>query len=208
MSVHMPQAPGHQPKPLPQNPPRECPNEAACGGIWSGCTGRRASCAPTVASAAAAGPGTVASRCAPIARAGSRSRRTRSSIRPARGWVEWFAAATFVTGQSRACRRSRSSAPLGLDSYQTAWMTLHRFRVAMVRSGRERLCGELRSTRPCRRRGAGRQPTPNRSEVDRRDRGRGELAQLGNDAMSLGLAEARRAGRSVSGRKLGTSRAR
>ena len=30
---------------------------------------------------------------------------------------------------------------LGLGSYQTAWMMLHRFRVAMVRPGRDRLSG-------------------------------------------------------------------
>ena len=36
---------------------------------------------------------------------------------------------------------------LGLGSYQTAWAMLHRFRVAMVRPGRERLAAMSRSMR-------------------------------------------------------------
>jgi hypothetical protein len=32
---------------------------------------------------------------------------------------------------------------LGLGSYQTAWAMLHRYRVAMVRPGRERLTGRV-----------------------------------------------------------------
>ena len=32
---------------------------------------------------------------------------------------------------------------MGLGSYRTAWMMLHRFRVAMVRPGREQLAGRV-----------------------------------------------------------------
>lgn len=54
--------------------------------------------------------------------------------------VEWFAAAWFVTSQKQGLSALGLKRALGLGSYQTAWMMLH-FRVAMVRPGRERLCG-------------------------------------------------------------------
>ena len=44
--------------------------------------------------------------------------------------------------RSTGCRRSPCSARLGW-SYQTAWAMLHRYRVAMVRPGRERLAGHV-----------------------------------------------------------------
>lgn len=53
----------------------------------------------------------------------------------------WFAAAWFVTSQKQGLSALGLQRALGLGSYQTAWMMLHRFRVAMVRPDRERLSG-------------------------------------------------------------------
>ena len=53
----------------------------------------------------------------------------------------WFAAAWFVTSQKQGLSALGLQRTLGLGSYQTAWMMLHRFRVAMVRPDRERLAG-------------------------------------------------------------------
>jgi len=55
----------------------------------------------------------------------------------------WFAAAWFVTTQKYGLSALGLQRALGLGSYQTAWMMLHRFRVAMLRQGRERLCGTV-----------------------------------------------------------------
>ncbi len=55
----------------------------------------------------------------------------------------WFAAAWFVTSQKNGLSALGLQAALGLGSYQTAWMMLHRFRVAMVRPRRERLAGTV-----------------------------------------------------------------
>ena len=55
----------------------------------------------------------------------------------------WFAAAGWMTSQKRGLSALGLQRALGLGSYQTAWMMLHRFRVAMVRPGRERLTGTV-----------------------------------------------------------------
>ncbi len=53
----------------------------------------------------------------------------------------WFAAAWLVTSQKQGVSALGLQRALGLGSYQTAWAMLHRFRLAMVRPGRERLSG-------------------------------------------------------------------
>ena len=53
----------------------------------------------------------------------------------------WFTAAWWVTSQKQGMSAMGLQRALGLGSYQTAWMMLHRFRVAMVRPGRDRLSG-------------------------------------------------------------------
>jgi transposase-like protein len=53
----------------------------------------------------------------------------------------WFAAAWLMTSQKQGVSALGLQRVLGLGSYQTAWAMLHRFRVAMVRPGRERLSG-------------------------------------------------------------------
>jgi transposase-like protein len=57
--------------------------------------------------------------------------------------VEWFAAAWLVTSQKHGLSAMGLKRALGLGSYQTAWMMLHRFRAAMVRPGRDRLSGRV-----------------------------------------------------------------
>ena len=53
----------------------------------------------------------------------------------------WFAAAWLMTGQKQGVSALGLQRALGLGSYQTAWAMLHRFRLAMVRSARDRLGG-------------------------------------------------------------------
>jgi len=53
----------------------------------------------------------------------------------------WFAAAWLMTSQKQGVSALGLQRALGLGSYQTAWAMLHRFRVAMVCPGRERLSG-------------------------------------------------------------------
>jgi transposase-like protein len=53
----------------------------------------------------------------------------------------WFTAAWWLTSQKHGMSAMGLQRALGLGSYQTAWMMLHRFRLAMVRPGRERLSG-------------------------------------------------------------------
>jgi hypothetical protein len=53
----------------------------------------------------------------------------------------WLAAAWYLTNQKHGVSALGLQRVLGLGSYQTAWMMLHRFRCAMVRAGRERLQG-------------------------------------------------------------------
>lgn len=55
----------------------------------------------------------------------------------------WFAAAWFLTSQKQGLSALGLQRALGLGSYETAWMILHRLRVAMVRPGRERLQGSV-----------------------------------------------------------------
>ena len=53
----------------------------------------------------------------------------------------WFAAAWQLTSQKHGVSALGLQRALGLGSYQTAWAMLHRYRVAMVRPGRDRLGG-------------------------------------------------------------------
>lgn len=53
----------------------------------------------------------------------------------------WLAAAWYVTNQKSGVSALGLQRVLGLGSYQTAWMMLHRLRRAMVRPERERLKG-------------------------------------------------------------------
>jgi len=53
----------------------------------------------------------------------------------------WLAGAWYLTNQKQGVSALGLQRVLGLGSYQTAWMMLHRFRCAMVRAGRERLQG-------------------------------------------------------------------
>jgi transposase-like protein len=53
----------------------------------------------------------------------------------------WLAAAWYVTNQKQGVSALGLQRVLGLGSYQTAWMMLHRFRRAMVRPHREPLQG-------------------------------------------------------------------
>jgi transposase-like protein len=55
----------------------------------------------------------------------------------------WFAAAWQMTSQKHGISALGLQRVLGLGSYQTAWAMLHRFRVAMVRRGRDRLQGRV-----------------------------------------------------------------
>lgn len=55
----------------------------------------------------------------------------------------WFAAAWHMTSAKNGVSAKTLQRLLGFGSYQTAWAMLHRFRSAMVRPGRDRLCGEV-----------------------------------------------------------------
>ncbi len=55
----------------------------------------------------------------------------------------WFAAAWFMTSAKNGVAAKTLHRLLNFGSYQTAWTMLHRYRSAMVRPGRERLCGEV-----------------------------------------------------------------
>jgi transposase-like protein len=55
----------------------------------------------------------------------------------------WFAAAWLMTSQKQGISALGLQRALGFGSYQTAWAMLHRFRVAMVRPGRDRLAGHV-----------------------------------------------------------------
>ena len=52
----------------------------------------------------------------------------------------WFAAAWQMTSQKHGISALGLKRALGIGSEQTAWAMLHRYRTAMVRPGRERLC--------------------------------------------------------------------
>jgi transposase-like protein len=55
----------------------------------------------------------------------------------------WFAAAWLVATAERGVSARQLARDLRLGSYETAWTMLHRFRRAMVRSGRPRLVGRV-----------------------------------------------------------------
>lgn len=55
----------------------------------------------------------------------------------------WFRAMWCVTNQKHGCSALGLQRALGLRSYQTAWTWLHKLRCAMVRPGRDRLCGTV-----------------------------------------------------------------
>jgi transposase-like protein len=55
----------------------------------------------------------------------------------------WFAAAWYITNQKQGVSALGLQRVLGLNSYQTAWTMLHRFRRAMVRPDRDLLCGTV-----------------------------------------------------------------
>jgi transposase-like protein len=89
--------------------------------------------------------------------AGSIFDKTRTSLRV------WFAAAWYITSQKQGVSALGLQRALGLNSYQTAWAMLHRFRRAMVRPDRDLLGGmvevdeaylALRRGAPVKRRGA------------------------------------------------------
>jgi len=55
----------------------------------------------------------------------------------------WFRAAWLLTTQKSGFSAKALERTLGLGSYQTAWTMLHKFRLAMVRPGRDRLRGDV-----------------------------------------------------------------
>ena len=69
--------------------------------------------------------------------AGTVFERTRIPLRT------WFAAMWFVTSQKDGASALGLKNVLGFGSYQTAWTWLHKLRRAMVRPGRDRLCGRI-----------------------------------------------------------------
>lgn len=69
--------------------------------------------------------------------AGTVFHRTRIPLRA------WFRAAWWLTNQKNGINALGLQRLLGLGSYETAWACLHKLRRAMVRPGRERLCGDV-----------------------------------------------------------------
>ena len=57
--------------------------------------------------------------------------------------TSWFAAAWYATNQKLGVSALGLQRVLGLGSYQTAWLMLHKLRRAMVRPGRDRLVGNV-----------------------------------------------------------------
>jgi transposase-like protein len=55
----------------------------------------------------------------------------------------WFRAMWYVTNQKHGVSALDVQRILGLGSYRTAWIWLHKLRVAMVRPGRDRLSGTV-----------------------------------------------------------------
>ena len=55
----------------------------------------------------------------------------------------WFQAIWYLTNQKQGVSALGLQRVLGLRSYQTAWVWLHKLRRAMVRPGRDRLTGEV-----------------------------------------------------------------
>ena len=103
---------------------------------------------------------------------------------------QWFAAAWLVATAEQGVSARQLARALNLGSYETAWTMLHRFRRAMVRSGRPRWRAGSRSDgaapgRPTRRAGRG--------HGRHRPRGPGETPA--GSACSGCLGRARRPGR-------------
>lgn len=69
--------------------------------------------------------------------AGTVFERTRKPLR------QWFRAMWWVTSQRPGVSAMGLQRVLGLGSYETAWLWLHKLRRAMVRPGRERLSGRV-----------------------------------------------------------------
>lgn len=69
--------------------------------------------------------------------AGTIFEKTRTPLRT------WFAAIWYVTNQKQGVSALGLQRVLGFGSYETAWAWLHKLRRAMVRPGRDRLCGEV-----------------------------------------------------------------
>ena len=55
----------------------------------------------------------------------------------------WFRAMWWVTSQKTGASALGLQRVLGMGSYKTAWMMLHKLRRAMVRPGRDRLAGRV-----------------------------------------------------------------
>ncbi len=55
----------------------------------------------------------------------------------------WFAAAWYMTSSKNGVSAKTLHRLLNFGSYQTIWTLLHRYRSAMVRPGRDRLCGDV-----------------------------------------------------------------
>jgi len=53
--------------------------------------------------------------------------------------VQWFGAMWWITSQKNGASALGLQRVLGLRSYKTAWISLHKFRRAMVRPGRRQL---------------------------------------------------------------------
>src|SRR3954464_6325228 len=56
---------------------------------------------------------------------------------------QWFRAMWLVSGQKYGVSALGVQRELGLGSYKTAWIVLHKLRGAMVRPGRDRLTGTV-----------------------------------------------------------------
>ena len=69
--------------------------------------------------------------------AGTIFERTRTPLKT------WFLAMWFVTSQKHGASALGLQRVLGLGCYRTAWTWLHKLRRAMVRTGRERLSGQV-----------------------------------------------------------------
>jgi transposase-like protein len=87
--------------------------------------------------------------------------------------LQWFAAAWHVATAEQGVSARQLARELNLGSYETAWTMLHRFRRAMVRSGRPRLEGvaEIDTVGVPGRPGAGRGPGGAVAAIAVEDRG-------------------------------------
>jgi hypothetical protein len=82
--------------------------------------------------------------------------------------AHWFEAAWLIATAEHGVSARHLQHHLGLASYETAWAMLHRYRRAMVRSGRPRLSGTVEVTTTVVR---GRQSTTVALAVEERDTG-------------------------------------